>query len=184
MTETIRVEPLLWHRYVVRDFSIVPSLAGASHRFVVEGMAVEMKLPDPPADDKVRAPSQFERITCSSWQGGKPTCFDVHAVDLLVALGAEVNIPKEALERVNVSLFSDDSIPRLRRLALPAKRWRLKRWTDGSELFGGKPYTAKLVKCVWSDPKVVGAAIWSMLQVVDTSTRRRMSSWRAYRGQY
>jgi hypothetical protein len=120
---TTTVLPDLWRRFNVDRFEIVPRLAGASHRFTLNGWRVEVLLPSVPsrAERKKGGFSgdgrmfKTDKISCTSLRSGRPSEYEIHSVDVWVRLKRQIVIPIEALGRVNDSLFSASRREQLRR---------------------------------------------------------------------
>ena len=139
MTKT-KVEATSSNRYQISRLTIVPSLAGASHIFPFEGKQVEIRLPDKPPKPRGSLDSWgTDRIACHGWysKSGRPVCYNVSSVDVLVGLRTGATIPSAALGKVNVSLFSARQQRQLDRLASVGEstasraldRWiRILRW--------------------------------------------------------
>jgi hypothetical protein len=98
----------VWIRFDTYDLEIVPSLAGAIHRFDYGGSPVEIRLPKRPMRKdwkKDDAP-----ITANGWRvrNGRdiPLSFGIHEVDAYLSTGLTRRIRVDAIGRVNVGLFS------------------------------------------------------------------------------
>lgn len=98
----------IWKTYNAHSLEIAPSLVSASHSFIFEGYAIEIKLPKRPKKkdwNKERSP-----ITCWGWRiRGKvaiPLSYSVHKIEVTLDTGKERKIRKDAIGLVNIGLFS------------------------------------------------------------------------------
>ncbi len=114
-----RITVGVWKRYETYDFDIVPSLAGASHRFKYLGLEVEICLPKKPKQRDWR--NDESPLTCSAYKirnGRKlPLSYRVHHVDTYLVTGNARKISEDAIGNVNLSLFSKKERQRLDHLS-------------------------------------------------------------------
>ena len=112
----VSVDVQSWSRFLTSELSIVPSIAGAVHRFPCQGKIVEIFMPKRPP--KVSPGAGFDEhasIVCQRWwsKSGRPVSFTVRSVDVVVTLKRTVKLNPVALEHVDVGLFSDAARRRL-----------------------------------------------------------------------
>jgi hypothetical protein len=163
------VLPMLSRRFNITDYSIAPTLAGASHSFEVGGTSVEVRLPLRPRKNERRSRGLFgnERINCSRMQKGRPACFEVHSVDVVVTLRRRVMVHPEALTNQR-SDFNDRERAVFERLIASANdiasealdRWlRVLRWKSLNSAIG--------------QPRMLGAESGWGPYLLDATNRQR-----------